>query len=81
MFLLAPAELHLVPVGAIVAERLGSPFTVPCPLPVLSMTSSVGESAARCEFLCDSGVWPEMRLRRPGVDGPNVVSYELSLIA
>ena len=26
-------------------------------------------------------VWPETRLSAPGVDGPNVVLYELSLIA
>src|SRR5262249_38595508 len=51
------------------ASGRGSPITVP--LETLPATSGV---VAPC-------VWPLIRFSGPTVDGPNTVSYELSLIA
>ena len=55
-----------MPVDGSMAVRL------PAALPTRPEPS--GASLAPC-------VWPEIRLAAPGVDGPNVVLYELSLIA
>src|ERR1700754_893490 len=60
----------------------GSLITVPTPLSSGEVTkgSDVG-SCVTDVTACVPWVWPEMRLIAPGVDGPNVVLYELSLIA
>jgi hypothetical protein len=61
----------------------GSLMTVPTPF-----WSGEDTTPASVTFACVTGstavppcVWPEIRLSAPGVDGPKVVSQELSLIA
>src|SRR5258705_531152 len=61
----------------------GSPYTVPRPALFSGLTPP--GSSPLAPVLGSTGkappVWPEIRLSAPGVDGPNVVSQLLSLIA
>lgn len=83
-----PAALSMSPIVAVPmvtwlrvefeqTSRIGSAS----PITVSELSPPKTSSAVPFLVAVTALVWPEIRLITPGVEGPNVVPYELSLIA